>query len=409
MCNRRIGKWLVLAVLLAVPTLGHAQQEATPWELSGNSDPVVPLPFGTYQRDGSGFWTAFEFLYMNQRRQIGSQVVARRGFLDSSGIITGVPGTFVGSNEDALNTNQWGRTTWQPGLKFTLGYRMENGVAISLSYMHLFDAKYSAGASTQGLDLDGQGTRLQNTFLFSPVVNFSPFFTGPTLRITAQDGTPAPGALNGIWNGATEMTILYTQRFDNFDLTARLPVFESENARTYAIAGARRSWMWERFQWRTVAYGFQPDGFGGTIAVATGADAARYTNTLSQMMYGPMIGAGHDVYLGSGFGLGLETTGALLLNYAKERAKYIREDERTQAKRSWNQFALVPNLNVNLNLSFTPFEGMKIQFGWNAMSYFNTYYMKEPIGFNMGAIDPVYGTKVFRLLHGANFGVSYTW
>jgi hypothetical protein len=204
------------------------------------------------------------------------------------------------------------------------------------------------------------------------------------------------------------MTVQYTQRFDNFELTGRFPVVESANARSYALAGLRKSWIWERFQWRTVAYGFQQDGNGGTVAVASGADAARYVNTLSQNMYGPFIGAGHEVYLGAGFSAGLDSTAAILLNYAKERAKYIREDEATQAKRSWSNFSLVPNINVSFNLSWQ-YEGMKVQFGWNAMTFFNTYYMERPVGFNVGAIDPAYGTKVFRLLQGANFGIGYSW
>lgn len=409
MLNRRIGKWLVVALLLAAPALSQAQSNSTPWELSGNNYPTIPAPIGPWQQDGSGFWTAIEFMYMNQQRAIGDQVIAQRGFIDSAGLVTGDPGAFRGTGETALDTASWGRTTWQPGVRLSFGYRFESGVAISLSWLHLYDAKYSGGAGAQGPFFQNPGRFLENTLLFSPVYNFSPFFNGPSQRVTDAQGNPLPGALNGIWNGASEMTILYTQRFDNFDLTGRFPVYESENARTYALAGARKSWIWERFQWRTVAYGFQPDGNGGTIAVAGGADAARYVNTLSQNMYGGFVGAGHEVYLGNGFGVGLESTGALLLNYAKERAKYIREDERTQTKRSWSNFSLVPNINLSLNLSWQPVDGLKLQFGWNAMTFFNTYYMDKPVGFNMGAIDPAYETKVFRYLQGLNFGVGYTW
>jgi hypothetical protein len=41
------------------------------------------------------------------------------------------------------------------------------------------------------------------------------------------------------------------------------------------------------------------------------------------------------------------------------------------------------------------------------MSFFNTQYMRNPIGFNFGNIDPDYGTKVFRLIHGFNAGVGF--
>jgi hypothetical protein len=33
--------------------------------------------------------------------------------------------------------------------------------------------------------------------------------------------------------------------------------------------------------------------------------------------------------------------------------------------------------------------------------------MTDPIGFNFGNIDPNYGVKVFRLVHGFNVGIGF--
>ena len=45
-----------------------------------------------------------------------------------------------------------------------------------------------------------------------------------------------------------------------------------------------------------------------------------------------------------------------------------------------------------------------MRIGYNAMSYFNTRYMKEPVGFDYGNIDPSYETRPIRILHGLNVG-----
>ena len=75
---------------------------------------------------------------------MGNQAIAYRGFTDSDGSITGTPGLFVGSHNLALSTTEWGTTTWTPGYRVTLGYRMEDGISMSVTYAYLFDAKYTA-------------------------------------------------------------------------------------------------------------------------------------------------------------------------------------------------------------------------------------------------------------------------
>jgi hypothetical protein len=415
------NRWMITGLLVAAgvltgPAADPARAQQWAWDVSGNDCTPVWAPIGTYQHDGSGWYVGVEFVMMHQPRAIGHQAVAIRGVVDSNGIITGVPGTFLGTGEEALSTNQLGRTGWSPGSQLTFGYRLENGWNFSIRWMHLFDTKYSAGAGMQGPDFQNPGPLVENTFLFSPVFNFAPEYIGPVARVTDATGVFLFGALNGIWNGATDMTILFTQRFDNWDAAGRFPIFETENARTYAIAGARFSWFWERFQWRTNTLGLQDQGIdeGRPPQLISSPEwAARYVNTLSQRMYGPMVGTGHEVMLYSGvagaFGANLECTGAFLVNIIKERAKYIREDELTQAKRSWNQNKITPNLNLNANVTWQPFEGITFRAGVNMMNYFNTLYMEHPIGFNFGAIDPAYEKKWLRCVYGCNFGVAFTF
>ena len=40
------------------------------------------------------------------------------------------------------------------------------------------------------------------------------------------------------------------------------------------------------------------------------------------------------------------------------------------------------------------------------MTYFNTKYMQEPIGFNYSSVDPAYGTQFLRIYHGVNVGLG---
>jgi len=300
MRNRWIITGLLVAAGLLTGPVGSARAEPTAWDVSGNEEFPVWAPIGTYQHDGSGWYTGCEFMIMHTQRIVGDQLIAVRGLVLTTGTpsfpggaspltpaITGFPpGTFLGSGEEALRSGDLGRSTWQPGYRVTLGYRMENGWNFSVSYLHLFEAKYSGAAGVQGPNFSNPGGLGQNTFLFAPVYNYSPFFVGQ------NPFPPIPFFVNptsGIWNGASDMTILFTQRFDNWDLAGRFPVFETENARTYAIAGGRFSWLWERFEWRTSKPTLITDGVSFQFQESPDS-AARYINTLSQRMYGPMVG-----------------------------------------------------------------------------------------------------------------------
>src|SRR4051812_36229332 len=101
MRNRWFFTSLVVAAgLFAGPAanLAHAQAEA--WSVSGNEERTVPLPIGAYQHDGSGIFTALEFVMMTTPRNLGNQPIAYRGLLLNTGTTgnpTVKPGGFLGS------------------------------------------------------------------------------------------------------------------------------------------------------------------------------------------------------------------------------------------------------------------------------------------------------------------------
>lgn len=391
------GALLAAAALLAGSTAAHAQSN-TGGTYPLNSEPTIPIPTGA--TGSAGFYTAAEFVILTQTRTIGNQTVAYRGLVDSLGHITGVPGAYLGSGQVALSTDMLGRTTFSPGFRVELGYAFEDGTRVFANYMQLFDAHYSAGA-TAVPPYFRSDLALNDTYLVSQVYNFPPQYAGPG-RKTSYDGLrnllTDSSDTYGVWNGATTMDIKYTQRYQQAQVGGRVPIFQTDYSRVYGLAGGQFSWFFERFWWHTVS--FAVDG------TARPADAANYTNTLSQRMYGPFVGCGHEIFLANQFSLSLDLTAGLLLSIAKERAKYEAGDQSTEAKRSNDRFDIVPNFNGSVNLWWYPIEGVQVRVGYQALTFFNTRNMLDPIGFNYGAIDPVYNTQVFRLIHGVNVGIG---
>jgi hypothetical protein len=359
-----------------------------------NTYPTVPIPTGA--AGAAGFYTAVEFVTLTQTRTLGTQTVAYRGYVDSSGQITGVPGTYVGSGQAALSTDQLGRTTFQPGYQVELGYKFEDGTRIYGSFLQLFDAHYSSGATLVPPFFRSRPD-LADTFLVSGVSNFTPQFAGPSQK-TAFDTQPGNGGFNtyGIWNGAQTMDIKFTARYQQAEIGARIPMFQTDYSRVYGLAAGRFAWFFERFAWR--AQDFDVNGNSGAIY------AADYSNTLSQRMYGPVIGCGHEIFLANQFSLSTDLTVGALLNVIKERAKYELEDKSTESKWGNNEYSIVPNANANINLWWYPIEGVQIRVGYQAMTYFNTRRMQDPIGFNFDNIDPRYDVQWFRIIHGVNVG-----
>jgi hypothetical protein len=323
MRHRYIGG-AVLAAVVAVgwPTTATAQ-EGGGFPVALNADPVIPIPTG--QAGQPGFYTSFEFVMLFQTKAIGNQLVASRGLVDSSGLITGFPGTFIGTGQPALSTNQMGSGgTGMPGFRVELGYKFDTGVRIYANYMQTYDAHYSAGAS--GIGINGFRARpdLADTFLFSPVYNFSQAFNGSQFN-TAFDNT-SNGGFNtvGIWNGASQMDMKLTQRFQQAELGIRTPLFATDYSSIYSLAGGRFAWFYEKFSWRTVELDNDPT-LGGTIPapgrITPPSNTATYSNNLSQRMYGAFIGCGQEVYLGNMFSASLDLTAAGFMDVIKGRAK----------------------------------------------------------------------------------------
>lgn len=403
----------VLAAVVAVAGPGAAVAQEGGFQTPINNGDVITLPTG--RAGDAGFYTSAEFVMLRMTKAIGSQDIAFRGFYDTQGLISGVPGTFIGSGVPALNTKSGGAGTYQPGFRVELGYKFDTGVRIYANYMQLYDAHYSSGVTQNTLGAKARPD-LSDTFLSSPVYNFTNFFNGPSLD-TQFDGTITSRIVldrngqpttvfetngnntAGIWNAADVMDTKFTQRYQQAELGMRTPLFATEHSSVYGLGGARFAWFFERFSWRTVDL----DQEGNSIPQS----AANYTNTLSQRMYGLFVGCGHEVYLGNMFSASLDLTGAAYLDVVKGRAKYKLGDESTQSKYGRNTYSLVPSATADFNLWMYPVEGVQLRVGYSAMTFFNTRYMKDPVGFNFGDINPNYDTKYFRLLHGFNLGIGF--
>src|SRR5262249_2204320 len=152
----------------------------------------------------------------------------------------------------ALNAGQAsGPLSYEPGWRLTAGWRFRDGLAVEFSWLSLVEAKYAAVATLIPPGLQ-PGPLLLETFLFSPVFNFPNDYAGPANKIALGN----PFAAYGIWNGASVETIEFVQRFTQYDLTGRVPIFETDYCRCYGLVGVRHVSLWERFKWRVVAEDF---------------------------------------------------------------------------------------------------------------------------------------------------------
>jgi hypothetical protein len=195
------------------------------------------------------------------------------------------------------------------------------------------------------------------------------------------------------------MEVKFSSQYTQSDLGLRSPMFATDYSSIYALAGARYAWFYDKFYWLA-----NDLDNSGNLAPQF---AAKYQNNLSQRMYGLFVGVGHEVYLGNMFSASLDLTGAAFMSVEKMRAKYELMDLSTESKYGRESYAVVPSATAEFNVWFYPVEGVQMRLGYMAMSYFDTQYMKNPIGFNFGNIDPGYATKVFRLVHGFNVGIGF--
>jgi hypothetical protein len=380
-----------------------------------------PLPLFHDRPETGGIYAAGEFMFMRQTNPLAHQVIARRGLFDFDGSITAAlngqvaepapnvppiiipgqihPGNFIGSGTPALFADDaGGPATYQPGFSITLGWRFADGVAVEINWIHLFEAKYSAAASIVPPTLN-PGNNLEETFISSPVFNFPNAYAGPQFKLAIGN----PNAAFGIWNAASEMTIDFIQRFEQFDITGRIPVYQSDNCRCYGLIGPRLVWLWERFKWRTVSEDF--------LGNAAGDDSAIYSNIVSQRMYGVHGGGGTEWRLGDSpigtFSVSLDLQAALMADIVKERAKYERGDHAAASKRSLTTYTVVPELQANPSLWWYPIEGIQMRVGYDLMGFFNTVAAPNPVSFNYGGLDPAWEQGHFRFFDGFNAGIGF--
>ncbi len=361
-----------------------------------------PGPLGHPRYEDGGFFVAVEFVYWNQTNPLRNQNVAIRGFVNDDGTATlpnQTPGTFNGSGNLALSTSQIQRQEFQPGTNLVAGWRFENGWVLQAGWLHLMESRYAAGASIIP-QAHAVGPLLDDTFLFSGVFNFTPAYAGPQNRT----GTGNPGAVFGIWNGASEETIQYVQRFDQYDMTLRVPIWQTASHRQYALIGPRIVHFFDRFTWRTTA----EDVTGITVA----SDAATYSNTVSNTMYGLHAGGGHDWWLGNtpigGFSVSVDGEAALYYDFVKERAKYELGDRSTAATNNHNTGTFAPGLQGKVSLWYYPVEAIQIRIGYDVLAFFNTISSPYPIDFNFGQIRPAYQSQG-RLLSGFSLGIGFVF
>ena len=126
------GGWTtVLAALAVAAPAAHGQGQPADTQpvpgLPGYTQVPNPLPTGN--PGGHGFYTFASALFMTQTRTLGDQDIAVRGLLDTRGLVTGTPGTLIGSGAVALSTRDLPRQSWQPGSTSGSGLSSRTGPA----------------------------------------------------------------------------------------------------------------------------------------------------------------------------------------------------------------------------------------------------------------------------------------
>lgn len=387
-------RWIFLLVgLLALPAPALAQYDVPPVVFTG------PLSHPRYE-DG-GFYVGIDFLYWRTNRPLWSQNVAVRGILDLDGSISGVRNQFIGSGEPALDVGDvHGPGNFQPGWNLTVGWRFQNGIVVELGWRHLVQARYTAFASILAPSFNN-GNAFENTFLFAPVTNVPLEFAGNPQNI--PQGSTA--ATFGIWNGASYMSVEYTQRFDTYEINARVPIWEAYDWRSYGLFGPRVAWIWDRFRWRTVDVDVTGASGPGTTGI--------YSNTVSNRMYGVHAGFGNDWFLGStpigGFSFVCDLEAGLYLNLVKANSDWDLADGSFGVHRHRKLNSIVPSAEARLGFKWYPWEAISIDFGWDIMLFFNTIASQRPIDFNMGTNDPEYNHQFLRYWHGFRAGISFVF
>jgi hypothetical protein len=390
------------------------------------ADPQLPIPLGSNRPEDGGLYLAAEYMFFRWNNPTKDQVVAVRGF-QASDTSLGVPqGTFFGSGDVALHTAQLtGADSYEPGFRLTAGWHFgSDGSSLSVSYFYLADTKFTA-AATLAAPGGNYGNDLSNTFLYSGVYNFPPEYAGPNFKVglfvspnTAITPNASSQATYGVWNGASVMTLLQIMRFQEYEMTYRQPIFETENSRCSGLVGPRFDWIWDSFRWSSTGYGLiNNPGAGATGNTQPGdvfagpQSTGVYSTYTSNRMYGVHAGCEYECYLGHGFATVCQLQVALLMDAIHEEAEYSLEDkfqglpESKRGKRLWN---IVPEVQGMIGLQWYPYEFIQFQVGYQAMAFFNTLADRIPIDFNYSNVNPHWST-VSRYFDGFTAGMGITF
>jgi hypothetical protein len=387
----------LLAIGLSLTAAGVARAQDGGAPAYAPAHPTLPIPIGSTRPEDGGLFVAFEYVMWHQTNTLKDQEVAVRGFTAVDSSFPGVPaGTFIGSANKALDVSQVsGPTSFEPGYKLVGGYKFKDGSALTLSAMYVATFKYQAVATLAppGLQVGGN---FAESFLSAAVFNYPNEFAGPDLKVAGG----GPQAAFGIWNAASIMTEQFLQRFYQWDLAYRKPVYDTECYRMSGILGFRKASIWEKYRWQT--NDLDLTGTGGP------ADNAIYTNTVSNNLWGATCGCSQEYYMGHGFSCNVDIGCALFWDSVHEIAKYERADKYNgpERKRAIYQNTIAPEVEARVGLMWYPTEFIQITAGYNGMLFLNTIASPRPIDFNYSSVTPKY-ENVTRLFDGFDVGIAF--
>jgi len=408
MHNKSIWRALLLTALAALTTAGAGRAQPQNFgEDYAPPDTVFPFPLGSTHPEEGGLYLGTEAVMYRQTNPLKQQLVAVRGLtivdnttnIPNIGVLP-VP-TFIGSGQAALDVQQVsGPNDYQPGVSFTLGYKFADGSAWEFKYLYITEVNLHASATEVPAGFN-VGQNFENSFLFSQVFGFPNDYNGPAQKIASDPGGGVGSSAPGIWNGASIMTEQFLQRTQEYELTYRQPIFETETYRLSGIVGPSIVWIWERYKWTAA-----------DIDLATNAsgpqDEAQYNNIVSNRLYGAHAGFRNECYLGHGFAANLDLQGGAFVDTAKTEAIYelARGGVGPGSKRALHYWLPALQAQATVGVTWFPIENVELKAGYDFQAFFNTLSSPNPIDFNYGAVNPGYTSGTVRFLDGLNLGVG---
>jgi hypothetical protein len=423
MAARLLGWTIALGALW--PICLHAQILGP-----GTLDPFTPspVPLGPARQDG--IYVAGEALAYRVNSSIKSQVLVRRGLIDTAGNIfaemtvdqngtddapaddivlippQGVPGRILGSNEVALRSDAVRHDDMRPGLRLTIGYRFPNDVAIEGVFWHLPEHVRTATATILPPNLQ-QGDFFSRTFLYAPFFNVPIDFVGPANDVQQilvihrtnpdvpdeiQTGDAVPAY--GIFNGAELFQIRFKQEFLNYELNLRFPLTLVDVIRTYATLGGRYLRAFERFELRVEDLSID----GGSLV------SGQYRNAWTNNLFGLQAGYGGELYLGYGLAINGELRGGLFYDDFYARVEASSGGFSLRSKHIDANFS--PMFGLGLYLWWYPADFIAVRVGYEFTGFFNVRRAMEPVDFDLGSLNPPYRGTLLRF-DGFTAGVAF--